>query len=106
MIKTIAKWAALLMLFSIPVPLHALQAGNASTLIQGLAPLSDEIVDADAALLQAGSARSGQMPGLKAALAAAANEESDIRNNHNNQHPQGSAEFQKWNSLYIAAGNR
>jgi hypothetical protein len=106
MIKTLLKWASLLMLLSIPVPLHALQAGNASSLIQGLAPLSDEMVDADAALLQAGSARSGQMPGLKAALAAAASEENDIRNNHNNQHPEGSSELQKWNSLYIAAVKR
>jgi len=102
MIKTALKCAAVLMLLSIPV---ALEAADIPALVHGLAPLTKEMGAADANLLTAGSALTSQKPGLEAALAVAAKEEADIRTAHDGKHEQGTAEFDTWNNLYIAAVN-
>lgn len=88
------------MLLSIPV---ALKAGDVPALLQGLAPLAKESVTADANLLAAGSAVTGQKPGLEAALAVAAKEEADIKIAHDGKHEKGTPEFETWNNLYLAA---
>jgi hypothetical protein len=102
MIRPVLIWLTVLMLLAIPVALHA----QVPTLIQGLTPLRQEAAEADADLLRVATARTNQMPGLKTALAAAAKEESDIRAAHDNKHEKGTAEFDKWNSLYLAAASR
>lgn len=100
MVKIALQCAVALLLLSIPV---ALEAADARSLLPGLTPLKKELVTAEADLLTAGSAVTGEKPALEADLAAAAKKEADIKTDHDGKHEAGTPDFEKWNAVYVEA---